>query len=203
MGAGGDGGTCVQAATAAGRGAGWARAAREVLHRGLHAARAVRDAGEREAHLDAGERAHQRQVVEVAEVADAEHLARELARARCRATCRSARARRGGTRRRRGRPASPPRSASSSTRAGSAQRISRPHAAHGATRRLGVPVVAREHVGQALFQQLVERRLQAVEQVRRRRVRPVALRVRLEDLVPGPVAARQLRAASTPRAPSR
>src|SRR5215471_15850444 len=47
----------------------------EIIHRRLHATFAVRDAGEREAHLDAGKRAHDGEIVGVAEVADAEHLA--------------------------------------------------------------------------------------------------------------------------------
>ena len=88
-----------------------------------------RHAGERKAHLDAGQRAHQRQVVEVAEVADAEHLAARACRGRCRATCRSASridlAQRvgvvAGRHQHRGERAA-------STRAGSAHRISRPQA---------------------------------------------------------------------------
>src|SRR5205807_6747714 len=53
----------------------------EIIHRRLHAALAVRHAGEREPHLDAGERPHDGQIVGVAEVADAEHLAGELGEA--------------------------------------------------------------------------------------------------------------------------
>src|ERR1043166_1048534 len=47
----------------------------EIVHRRQHAALAVRHAGERETHLDAGERTDDCQVVGVAEMADAEHLA--------------------------------------------------------------------------------------------------------------------------------
>ena len=53
----------------------------EEIHRRLHAAAGERDAGELQAHLDAGERGHQGQVVAVAEVADAEHAALDLAQA--------------------------------------------------------------------------------------------------------------------------
>src|SRR5215831_9500804 len=54
----------------------------DVVHRGLHAALLVRHAGERQRHLGAGERAHQHRLVDVAEMADAEHLAGERAEAR-------------------------------------------------------------------------------------------------------------------------
>src|SRR5262245_55892530 len=61
-------------------GSGARRACRgfEIIHRRLHAALAVRHAGERESHLDAGERADDGEIVGVAEVADAEHLAGKL-----------------------------------------------------------------------------------------------------------------------------
>src|SRR6185503_4306485 len=45
--------------------------AREIVERPLHTALLVRHAGERQAHLDARERARQHEVVEIAEVADA------------------------------------------------------------------------------------------------------------------------------------
>ena len=48
---------------------------------GLHAAGLVRHLGEAEGHLDAAQRAHQHQVVEVAEMADAEDLAGDLGQA--------------------------------------------------------------------------------------------------------------------------
>src|SRR5438132_14315461 len=54
----------------------------DVVHRGLHAALLVRHAGERERHLGAGERAHHHQLVGVAEMTDAEHLAGERSEAR-------------------------------------------------------------------------------------------------------------------------
>ena len=46
----------------------------EIIHRRLHAALLVRDAGERQRHLGAGERADEHGVVGVAEMADAEIL---------------------------------------------------------------------------------------------------------------------------------
>src|ERR1700740_1256534 len=53
----------------------------QVIHRRLHAALAVRHAGEREPHFHPGERADDGEVVGVAEVADAEHLAGEFGEA--------------------------------------------------------------------------------------------------------------------------
>src|SRR6266496_4927090 len=58
-----------------------ASGAGEVVEGGDDAALLEGDAGEREAHLDAGERARQHEVVEVAEVADPERLALQLAEA--------------------------------------------------------------------------------------------------------------------------
>src|SRR5690242_2926397 len=57
------------------------RAAGQVLHRRLYTFPFHLHAGELETHLHAGQRAHQREIVEIAEVADAEHLAGELAEA--------------------------------------------------------------------------------------------------------------------------
>src|SRR6185312_16101605 len=51
----------------------------EVVERGAYAARAVRDLRRREPHLHAAQRAAQHEVVEPAEMPDAEHLAGELA----------------------------------------------------------------------------------------------------------------------------
>ena len=51
------------------------------LHRRLHARAGELHAGELQAHLAAGQRRHQRQVVAVAQVADAEHPALDLAQA--------------------------------------------------------------------------------------------------------------------------
>src|SRR5690349_23817265 len=53
----------------------------EILHRRLRAALLVRHAGDLQPHLHAGERARQREVVEVAEVADAKDLPGELRQA--------------------------------------------------------------------------------------------------------------------------
>ena len=61
--------------------AGRGRVCGEVVHRGLHAAAGQLHAGQLQAHLDAGQRGHQRQVVAVAEVADAEHAALDAAQA--------------------------------------------------------------------------------------------------------------------------
>src|ERR1700694_3217350 len=54
----------------------------QIVHRGLHAALAVRDAGECERHLGARQRAQDGKIVGVAEMPDAEIFARELAEAR-------------------------------------------------------------------------------------------------------------------------
>src|SRR5258706_1049863 len=56
-------------------------AVRKILHRRADTFLLRWNAGEQEAHLDSGESAHQRQIVEVAEVSDAEHLAGKLAQA--------------------------------------------------------------------------------------------------------------------------
>src|SRR5262249_13464865 len=53
-------------------------AAREVFHRRRDPAFSVRDTAELESHLDAAEGAAQHKVVEVAQVADAEHLVAQL-----------------------------------------------------------------------------------------------------------------------------
>src|SRR5581483_10620995 len=53
------------------------RALRQMIERREHAALLVRHRRQLQAHLDAGERAGEREIVEVAEVADAEHLAGE------------------------------------------------------------------------------------------------------------------------------
>ena len=58
--------------------------------------------------------------------------------------------------------------------------------AHGAARRLGLAVVPREHLRQAFFEQHLERFVQAVEQVGRRRVGEVAVRVRSRASPPSP-----------------
>src|SRR4029453_10736544 len=58
------------------------RPAREKIDGGAHAGRLMRHAGGRQSDLDARERAHEHQVVEVAKMADAKHLARELAETR-------------------------------------------------------------------------------------------------------------------------
>src|SRR5207247_3536257 len=51
---------------------------RKVMHGRLYTAGPMRHAGARQAHLDPGQCAEQRQIVEVSKVADAKHLALEL-----------------------------------------------------------------------------------------------------------------------------
>ena len=53
----------------------------EISHCGIDAAFFVRHAGEFQAHFDAGQSAHQCQVVEITEMADAEHLVGDFAEA--------------------------------------------------------------------------------------------------------------------------
>jgi hypothetical protein len=53
----------------------------KVVDRCLHATLLVWDAGDRQRHFDAGERANHGEVVDVAEVADAEHFAGDLGKA--------------------------------------------------------------------------------------------------------------------------
>src|SRR6266403_737707 len=53
----------------------------EQRHRRRHAAGAMRHAGQRQSHLDAGQRAQERQLVALAEMADAKHFSGELAQA--------------------------------------------------------------------------------------------------------------------------
>src|SRR3954470_1968753 len=64
------------------RGRGALSAFGQMLERGEHAALLVRHAGEREAHLDARQRPGEREIVEVAQVPDAENLAGETPQAR-------------------------------------------------------------------------------------------------------------------------
>ena len=52
---------------------------RKARHSRLDPASLVRHLGKRQAHLHPGQRAHQRQVVEVADVSDAKHLVGDLA----------------------------------------------------------------------------------------------------------------------------
>ena len=162
----------------------------EVLHRGLHAFLLDRHAGELEPHLDAGERAHQREVVEIAEMADAEHLAARACPGRCRATCRSAsrmilRSAVGVV----ARPASARRSASRSTRADRRTGSRAPRRApRAASPRRGARGARTPLSRPSSSSSIVERLAQAVEQVGRRRVREVAGLVGCEHLVPVPVA---------------
>src|SRR5712671_3299038 len=58
-----------------------ARALGKVIERGEHAALLVRHPGERKPHFNSGERAGERQIVEVSEVSDAENLPGEFSQA--------------------------------------------------------------------------------------------------------------------------
>ena len=85
--------------------------------------------------------------------------------------------------------------------AGSAHWIARPHARTARAHAGGPALVAREHVRRPSSSSMSSASAQAVQQVGVGRVGPVAVGVHRDDLVPGPVRARQLRAASRPRAP--
>ena len=54
---------------------------RKIVHRSQHAGTGQLDAGKLQAHFAARQRGHQRQVIAVAQVADAEHFCLELAQA--------------------------------------------------------------------------------------------------------------------------
>src|SRR5258707_14859628 len=55
--------------------------AAQIFHRFLCAAGAVRDSCHRESHFHSGERSHQRQIVQIAQVADTKYFASELGKA--------------------------------------------------------------------------------------------------------------------------
>src|SRR4051812_5884548 len=169
-------------------------AARQVLHRRLHTLALHWHAGKLESHLNAGQRAHQREIVEIAKMADAEYLAGQLAEARAerhverfqndfanlvgivsgRRHDRSERARVFARIRR--------------------EDLESP-CAHRAPGRFAVALVACENGIEAfLVEEHLERFAQPIEEIGRRRVRKVALIAVREHLVPRPVAARQLRA---------
>ena len=147
-------------------------------------------AGELQAHLHAAQRAREHQVVEVAEMADPEHLVLQLAEPRAERhvealeddaaqLVRAVEHDRG-------------------QRAGELALVERQHleapAVHGGAGRRGVAGVAGEDVLQAfLAQQDLQRLAQPVEQVGGARVRPVAGLVGGDDRRPVPVRARQLR----------
>ena len=163
----------------------------KVIHRGLHAAAGELDAAELQSHLDAGQRGHQRQVVAVAEVADAEHAALDAAQAGAQRQVEAlvdqlaqrvgvdalGRDHAGQHRREHG-------------RVGALDR--QPPGLHRAAHRLAPAPVAREDRVQPLAEDHVQRLVQAVEQVGARRVGPVAALVHLDDLVPGPEGLGQL-----------
>ena len=128
-----------------------------------------------QAHLDAAQRAAQHQIVEMAEMADAEHLALDLAEpgAERHVDRRRGSSRAAGPRRTRRAPA--PRSANSSIRRSFWHSSSRPQARDRAPRRLAVAGVAGEDRRQPLLvEQHLQRLAQAEQQVGARRIREIA-----------------------------
>ena len=144
----------------------------------------MRHAGERQRHLGAGERAHQREVVGVAEMADAEHLAGVLSEAHAvgnvevleREVAEGIRIVPGRREHRRDGRRVVLRIAAHDLE---------PPGAHRAAGRLGEPIVAGEHVVEALLVQHLDRDRQAVQHLGRRRVRIEADLVHAEHVVPG------------------
>ena len=145
----------------------------------------------------------EREVVEVAQVADAEDLARELRQAPARATCRSARARRA-----RKRSASWPgghhhRGERRAVFVGVLAEDLEAPGAHRAARGFRVAVVAREDVREAFFLEHRDRLAQAVEQVGGRRVGKEAVGVRRRSSRSSPRTSAAASPTCSPRAPSR
>src|SRR5882672_5210545 len=172
----------------AGRGA---RAFGEMLEGREHAALLVRHAGELESHLDAGERAGEREVVEIAEMPDAKYLAGEASEA-------GAERHVVGLENDLAQPVGVvPRGHHHGRERARlllghvAQDLQAP-GAHRAPCRLGVARVARKYVLQPLLLKHLQRLVQAVEEIGRRCVREVSRLVVREHLVPAPVGARQL-----------
>src|SRR5882672_9718133 len=144
----------------------------EMLEGCEHAALLVRHSGELETHLHAGEGAGESEVVEIAEVPDAKHFSCETPEARAErhvvgleddfpeaigVVARGHHHRGERTRVFLG---------------GAAQDLQAP-GTHRAARRLRVAVVARKDVGQPFIPEHLQGLVQAVEQVRRRRIREV------------------------------
>src|SRR5438309_6615556 len=168
-------------------------AVRKIFHRRANTLSLYWNAGKRQAHFHAGQRAHQGEVVEVAEMADAEHLATELAEAGAERHVKGlendlayvVRVMAGGYQH-------------CGERSGVLARIERKHfqtpGADGAARRLRMALVPREDRVEALFvEQHAERFAQAVEQIGRRRIGEIAGLAVGDHIVPRPVAARQAR----------
>ena len=165
---------------------------REIVDGSLHAALLERDAGRGQRHLGDAERADQRAVIDVAEVTDAEVLARILAEAgavgdveqlqRGRAELVGVVAfrhqDRGDRRRILGRVL---------------VQVFEAPGLDGAAGRLGEALVAREHVIEAFLVQHVDAGGEAVQHLRRRRVREEADLVHVQHLVPRKEGLRQLR----------
>ena len=164
----------------------------EIIDRRLHAALLVRDAGERQRHLGVGQRAHERAVVEVAEMADAEIFAGVAAEARAIGDVEGLEReiaegvgvvavrqhhRRDGRR----------------IVFGLAAHDLEPPGAHRLARRLGQAVVAREHVVEPFLVQHRDAFGEPVQHLRRRRVGKEADLVHVEHVVPGPERLGQLR----------
>src|SRR5689334_11108009 len=152
----------------------------------------MRNARELEPHFDTAQRAEQREVVEIAEVADAKHFVAELAQP---ASERHVEALEYGF------PESDfavtLRHEHSGKRARILGRIEtqdlEPPSAYGAARGFRVTIVPLEDVLQALLvDQHLEGFAQSVKQVRRRRIREETVFVRAHHFVPRPIRAWQL-----------
>src|SRR5690242_5784210 len=126
----------------------------------------MRHAGKCQSHFDAGKRAEQRQVVEVAEVTDAEHATGELRQSSAERHVEALEyqlAKRIGVM-----PIGHQHGCQRIAVFGwiRAQDLQTP-CAHGRTRRIAVSRVACKYIGQTLLEQLIERRIESVQEVRR------------------------------------
>ena len=148
--------------------------------------RGVRHAGQAECHFHTAQRAHQHQFIEVAQVADPEHLVRDpsqaLAKRQVEAAQRDLSQAVGPTtvghhhRRQRG-----------TVLLGVGAEYFQTPTAHCRPRRLGQAKVAGEHVGQALLLQHGDRFVQSVEQVGGRRGRKEPVGIGRQHVFPVPV----------------
>src|SRR5205814_620154 len=152
----------------------------------------VLNASETQSQFDAGERTAEHEVVEKTEMADAKHLAREPPQARAKREVEALQhltAKDIGVvavrRHQRGQRVAVFVSVP-------AQDLEAPHARR-AARCLAVAAVAREYRGQAFREQHVDRFVQAIEEIGRRRVGKVSVAIARDDLVPAPVRTRQPR----------
>src|ERR1700687_4617048 len=163
----------------------WLRAG-EIGQRGVDTATLMRDATGREAHFHPAERSTQSEVIEKAQMADAKYPAKQASQshpeghvvARQHVAPESVRIVSF-------RPHD--RGQRAAVFRGVAAKEIEPPRPHCATRRLGMAIVARKHIGEALLEEHFDRFVQAVEKVRRGRVREIALAVRRDNLVPAPI----------------